>query len=71
MTFSQSLNMLSSNCVISVDRNCVLLLLFFLPALIDKDKIPAVLCDELPNFSLKYKNNFTAKETTPKINNNN
>ena len=29
MTFSQSLNILSSNCVISVDRNCVLLLLFF------------------------------------------
>ena len=40
MTFSQSLNILSSNCVISVDRNCVLLLLlFFLPTLIDKDKI--------------------------------
>ena len=40
MTFSQSLNILSSNCVVSVDRNCVLLLLlFFLPTLIDKDKI--------------------------------
>ena len=40
MTFSQSLNILSSNCVSSVDRNCVLLLLlFFLPTLIDKDKI--------------------------------